>query len=74
MKVRKCMKGVSSKEYSAVYQDSLWVLQGKGELEKDTATVAHRFSQTKGFVETLNQNNRGAYFNMKLKEVDDMMG
>lgn len=63
---------LTSKEYSAIYQDSLWVLQGRGVLEQDTATVTHRFSETKGFVESLYENNRGVYFYMKLKEVEEM--
>lgn len=63
---------LTSKEYSAMYQDSLWVLQGRGVLEQDTATVTHRFSETKGFVESLYENNRGVYFYMKLKEVEEM--
>ena len=60
---------LTSKEYSSVYQDSLWVLEGVGYIGKDTASVIHRFSKTKGFVESAYKNNRGEYFEMKLEEI-----
>lgn len=60
---------LTSKEYSSVYQDSLWVLEGVGNLEKDTASVIHLFSETKGFVESTYKNSRGEYFKMKLEEI-----
>lgn len=59
---------LTDKKYSSVYQDTLWLLKGKGILEQDTASVTHWFSKTEGFVSSIYANNKGEYFEMKLKK------
>ncbi len=61
---------LTDKEYSPVYRDTLWVLKGEGVLGKDTASVTHRFSQTQGFISSVYKNNKGEYFEMKLKKIE----
>jgi len=59
---------LTDKKYSSVYQDTLWLLKGKGVLEQDTASVTHWFSKIEGFVSSVYTNNKGEYFEMKLKK------
>lgn len=58
------------KEYNSALKDTLWVLKGEGVLGKDRASATHWFSKSRGFVESIYENNSGEYFKMKLNKIE----